>query len=566
MKNKERKNKKESIQDNWIHEFENLYILSYQPLCRHAKLIFHQEDNVKELLILTYTEAYQRRGQLLKEKDPVIWLLKRSDVLAESKMNATKEMLEASYAEERMQSKEAKKENWTKLDETSVLLEIEEKLGIDEEQEVSDSRGIAHTTIKGIFSFILLVIAVMVIFWGGMKIREKLEDIDQSEIQSIDGVANGNYEGEMNQPDKKEQNTICIQVGAEAVYLSDIGQVLYTLPLEESNLTYDSKDNPEIQKQAGWTYYLPCPERENTQLQDVSSALHHTLYRMKGDGKEIEIVAEEVDNYTFWNDDIYISQFDRVRRIDADQIFEKRSPGIFIKEKDDELFLYDDLGRTLDTDPDGSVTIEDRVFKMSSNRVLDVVPATRSKGETSYYIRETEDGDAIFSSRNGREELFEQNGKNIDSFCIVGDWIYYSTCVRMKRSGSNYSELYRKSLVRDEEAEMLGNRFIGRIYQMYYSKSNRRIYGDYVPKSWKNNHGVIAVISLAGDISYLNDEELRADTETTGNDWLRFVMIQDGNVYCYWEDCLWEKNERPSKAIWRKVLVIPDDDRILLEE
>ena len=56
-------------------------------------------------------------------------------------------MIEASYAEEKMQSKEAKKENLANLDETSLLLEIEDRLGIvegdgehAEEPEVSAGR------------------------------------------------------------------------------------------------------------------------------------------------------------------------------------------------------------------------------------------------------------------------------------------------------------------------------------------------------------------------------------------------------------------------------------------
>ena len=49
-------------------------------------------------------------------------------------------MIEASYAEEKMQSKEAKKENLTNLDETSLLLEIEDRLGIVE----GDGRTCSH--------------------------------------------------------------------------------------------------------------------------------------------------------------------------------------------------------------------------------------------------------------------------------------------------------------------------------------------------------------------------------------------------------------------------------------
>ena len=57
-----------SERNQWIHEFENLYILTYKSLYRHAKLIFGQEDKTKELLIQVYMEAYQRGEQLQKEK------------------------------------------------------------------------------------------------------------------------------------------------------------------------------------------------------------------------------------------------------------------------------------------------------------------------------------------------------------------------------------------------------------------------------------------------------------------------------------------------------------------
>ena len=150
----------EEQKNSWIHEFENLYLLSYQTLYRHVSLMFNQEEKIKELLILTYSEAYQRQSQLTKEKDPVSWLLKRCDTLAESKLNVTKEMLEASYAEERMQSKEAKKENWSKLDATSVLLEIEEVLGIEDDHESTENKNIWHTIIKVICAFLLLGVEI----------------------------------------------------------------------------------------------------------------------------------------------------------------------------------------------------------------------------------------------------------------------------------------------------------------------------------------------------------------------------------------------------------------------
>lgn len=176
--------KQKELRENWIHRFENLYIMTWQMLYYHARLLLNQEDQVKELLILTYMEAYQRSKQISKEKDPSAWLLKRLDFLAESKMGVTKEMLEASYAEERMQSKEAKKENWLKFDETTLLLEIEERLGIEEEQEPAESSA-AHTGLKGVFSLILLVAAVLALVVGMGKVRNKVDELNKSVIQPL---------------------------------------------------------------------------------------------------------------------------------------------------------------------------------------------------------------------------------------------------------------------------------------------------------------------------------------------------------------------------------------------
>lgn len=551
----------EDYNNNWIHEFENLYILSYQTLYRHASLLFNQEEKIKELLILTYSEAYQRESQLTKEKDPISWLLKRCDFLAESKMNVTKDMLEASYAEERMQSKEAKKEKWSKLDETSVLLEIEEALGIEDEHESADNKGIAHTVINILCALMLVSVAIFIILNGGIKIKNRVDNISRPVILPLEeeSLSQNDFDGEATE---NHAYAVSIQVGSKAAYLSGTGQVLYTLPLEESNIVYTEEKNPEIQKQAGWIYYLPCRERSDTQLINVSPFYNHVLYRMNTEGLEIEIIAREVEDYNFWEDGIYILQFGHVKRIDADQIFDKEIPGIYVKEIDDDLYLYDSLGRTLETDADGSIFVEDRILKMSSDKILDVQPAPRKKGQTTFFLKRTEDDSDIYQSRNGREELFESNNGYIDSFCIVGDWIYYS-CSFIEE-GSHYSEIYRRSVTREGKTERLAEGFAGKIYQMYYSSESRMIYADYVPKSWKNNHGLIAVIDLDGQISYLDDDEYRNDVETTGNDWLRFVMIQDGNVYCYWEDCFWKKNEMP-EAMWRKVVVIPNDKRIPLE-
>ena len=550
------KTHKVSEQDKWIHEFENLYILTYKSLYRHAKLIFGQEEKAKELLIQVYMEAYQRGSQLQKEKSPADWLLKRSDFLAETKLEATREMIEASYAEEKMQSKEARKENLTNLDETSLLLEIEDRLGIVEgtgeyPDETDVSRG------KRIWSIVLLIAAILLAIVGIWKVKHQLD------------LLQAPFERTFHQTEETEakKETIEIQLGDKAVVLSEAGQILYTVPLEESNLAGEHDYNEEIQTRDGWTYYLPCPERKDSQLSKVHPSLYHTLYRSDTD-QEIEVIAQDVDNFTFWEDGIYIMQYGSVQRISVDAAFATQQIGAYAAVQNDEIYLYDTLGRTLQTDIDGNLQYGDRVFKMSGNRIEDIMTAKQQYGSTEYYLKEQNDGEgqAIFCKKGGNEKLFESMGKSIDSFCIVGDWIYYSAWMKGKERGKQYSQLFRLSLTEeDAEVEELHKRYPGRIWQLYYSEEGDQIYGNYAPENWKNGYGVIAVISRSGQMSYLDDAELRERQETTGNDRVKFVVMQDGQVYGYWEDCYWKKGEVPV-PMWRKVLVIPDKNRVVMED
>ena len=550
------KTHKVSEQDKWIHEFENLYILTYKSLYRHAKLIFGQEEKAKELLIQVYMEAYQRGSQLQKEKSPADWLLKRSDFLAETKLEATREMIEASYAEEKMQSKEARKENLTNLDETSLLLEIEDRLGIVEgtgeyPDETDVSRG------KRIWSIVLLIAAILLAIVGIWKVKHQLD------------LLQAPFERTFHQTEETEakKETIEIQLGDKAVVLSEAGQILYTVPLEESSLAGEHDYNEEIQTRDGWTYYLPCPERKDSQLLKVHPSLYHTLYRSDTD-QEIEVIAQDVDNFTFWEDGIYIMQYGSVQRISVDASFATQQIGTYAAVQNDEIYLYDTLGRTLQTDIDGNLQYGDRVFKMSGNRIEDIMTAKHQYGSTEYYLKEQNDGEgqAIFCKKGGNEKLFESMGKSIDSFCIVGDWIYYSAWMKGKERGKQYSQLFRLSLTEeDAEVEELHKRYPGRIWQLYYSEEGDQIYGNYASENWKNGYGVIAVISRSGQMSYLDDAELRERQETTGNDRVKFVMMQDGQVYGYWEDCYWKKGEVPV-PMWRKVLVIPDKNRVVMED
>lgn len=555
------KEKKTSKEPAWIDEFETLYFTTYQILYRHGKLIFNQEEKVRELLILTYMEAYQRDSQLQKEKSPLEWLMKRADFWAETRLEATKEMLEASYAEEKMQSKEAKKENRPNLDETSVLLEIEDRLGLVDEAEVQEGADEDfRPLVRSLLSIFFVLAAVAAVIFGIAKVKQKLGNISEPFERRFS--FNGEELNPVSETEEKKERKI--QVGNRAVFLSETGQILYTLPLSETDLAGNDNENPEIQKKEGWIYYLPCPERSDTKLSKVRPTLYHTLYRLNHDGSKTEIIAQDVDNYLIWEDGIYIEQNDKIQRYGIDQKFESFNPGYYAEKDGDNIFIYDTLGRTLSTDADGSIHYGDRIFEMSCNRVDNVKPDYCIYGNKTYSLKPLDDSGemAVFVTENGKDQLFESQGKSIDSFCIAGNDLYYSAWIKGRNAGIQYSQLYKKSLNGEEETVLLGEPFKGRIWQLYYAMEGNQFYGDYSPKSWKSGYGVIAVISLSGQMSFLDDRELRKGEKTTGDDYLEFVLIQDGYVYCYWNDCEWKRNEK-SDVKWKKALMIPDHKRVM---
>lgn len=551
-------------QKDWNQEFEEIFILTCHEVYSHAeRLMDYDYEIAKELLIETYVEAYQRKVSLPSIEKQSVWLKKVEDSIAETRSGLTKEEVETAYSDGKRKEKEALGEFVPKIDEASLYLEVEDRISQLEIPEGDVPPGTyVVTTLQGMFSLFFLGIAVVCLAAGVVKVKKQLEVLKEPFVKQLGaGEQDGTGAAFLRDEDKR------VKVGGKLVYLSDIGEVLYSLPLEETDMADESRLNPEIQKQTGWTYYLPCPDRSDTQLADVAPSLEHTLYRMRGDGESLEIIAREVDDYHIFEGNIYVSQFGRIQKIDSNDVFEVRVPGIYVQIERDEIYLYDTLGRTLKSDSDGSIRYEDRIFTMSSNRIENVGPVPRVKDHITYYHKKTEGGhpDEIYRNVNGQEELFEKRGQVIDSFCIAGDWLYYSAYMRKGGSGAHYSEIYRKSLTEDREAEKIHEEFTGRMLRMSFSEQEHQIYADYIPKNWKSNHGVIAVISMSGQMSYLEDEVLRSGEETTGNDMLEFIMVKDDQVYCYWKDCIWEPGETPI-AIWRRVIAIPDDNRVQMDD
>lgn len=554
--------KRAVLQDSkskWAEKFEKLYIYTYQEVYHHAKLLVKTEDKVKELLILVYSEAYFREKEWEERENSGEWLKDLADSLAVSKMDVSEETVALSYAEERMQTNEGLDQGKIYLDETSVYLDITDKIHEDDESDDEEQASWPVLVRQIALCAVFIGILLSIFRFGSVKLKNQIYLLKESFMETIPDLKS---EEELEEEEKANQEYVI--VGGKVAYLSEIGQVLYTVPLKEADLSFEPSENQEIQKQTGWTYYLPCPEKSNTQLPNVEPGLYHTLYRMRGDGKEIEIIEHEVDDYTFGKHGIYVSQYGRVHMIDADGHFEKGKAGVYLQIEDGEFYLYDNFGRTLETDSDGSIHYGDRVFVMSSNQILDIKPQEQKWKQEAYVLKDREDADGkgVYVKKNGKEKLFLVADETIDSFCVVGDWIY---CSISKKNGDNHqSRICRKYLGDESMPENVGGKFKGRMDQMYYSTEKQQIYANYKPNSINSNYGVIASISLDGQISLLKDEEQRRQRETTGNDALEFLLVQNGQVYCYWKDYRWQPGENPV-MLWKRAMVLPDEDRIFLD-
>lgn len=541
--------------DKW-EVFEEIYIYTYKELCQHIQYLTTDVDKVKRLLVLTYMQFYPLMDQSKGFHDSLEWLKKKADYLAENEMKVPSEKIRATYAMEKEIRKEdgmgdeLQKKAGLILDEASIFFDIKDQLNIEGNLGEKSESFLSLTIVRIFFSTALSIAAIGIVIFGWEKISQQLQILKEPFLKSLT----------LNKIEvPKNDDEYRIILNGKEVYLSEIGQVLYSLPLEEGE---ESFQNPEIQVYGDWTYYLPCPERKDTMLFNTSKNLNHTLYRIKNDHTKIELIAREVDDYCLWNNKICFARFGGFQTLDDNLAFETIYPGIQIYAEDRKLYLKDSLGRSMEKDENNHIFYEDRIYIMDGDCIVDLMPAEREKDGRNYLLKSIDEGrTGIFQKLNGMEEIFLEEKMSIDSFCIANNEIYYSVCTR-KEGSRNFGRIYRKPLTGEEKPKRISVEFPGRITQMYYCEENKSIYADYLLEKGENRQGVIAVISLDGQMSYLDDKELRSSKETSGNDFLKFVMVQDNQVYCYWQD--FGSNEGSTEVLWTDALVIPNSKRIYM--
>ena len=528
----------ENLRQGEVKSFEEFYILTYDTLYSYAWILTGtQRDKAKELLIKTYCYVYDYRSEIPEEDKVYAWLYKQMDETAGSHFDITAEMIEE------IKIREEDHEAVIKLSEetaASILLIIEERLGLlEDEEEIISKRKRIFSGIKLVFACFFLVGTVWLLSVGVKYLTEQLSFLKDPLVETL--------------PDRiimtsaEEDKDKHVKIGDKVVYLSDIGQVLYSLPLNESELDDKTPYNSEIQENDNWEYYLPSPERDGSVLSNVSSQLSHSLYRMAKQSNEWELVAQEVEDYFVFEGNIYVEQYDRIQVLEEDKSYETLSNRIIPEIKEDGIYLYNLLGNALPADQDGMVQFEDRLYSLAGNKILSVTAAEQKEGNRHWYL--DPESRILYQSMDGVDEVFEKQKRGIDSFCRMGDWIYYSVYTRMNTSGKHFSQIFRKN-IQGGASESVTKEFAGNIYNLYYSDESKLIFGEYVPESGRNQKGLLAVLTPEGTLSTLQDPGESTEVSTDGQGYLRFVISHDNNVYCLWDEVpvvLSSQNRTPVK-------------------
>ena len=91
------------------------------------------------------------------------------------------------------------------------------------------------------------------------------------------------------------------------------------------------------------------------------------------------------------------------------------------------------------------------------------------------------------------------------------------------------------------------------------------MYGEYYPEIWKNAYGVIVNVGKDGSVYRVSDKSARKGKNTSGNDMLELVTVQDGELICLWNDCNWSKETGVTKVLWSKAIEFPVSSKTSVE-
>ena len=347
--------------------------------------------------------------------------------------------------------------------------------------------------------------------------------------------------------------------------------ILYRRTVENKVLPLGDADAPEkttrysMRTYGDYVYYLPkVSESSRAGLSDSEKALCDVLTRMIPGQKTKEIIAENVDGYLVLDDVIYYSQEGEIYSAESGKSAAVGEAQYQIELSDGSLYLRDILGNPAVSDS-GIVEMEDRRYKVGEDgKIEDVEKGETALNGVTYHLR----GNGVQAAVYGRDSVGDRQliseAYGVKGFCIVDNSIYYSTYVDRSSDGEWYSQIFRTDASGDGKTAVSGM-FSGAIGNLYYFESADAIYGEYHPSIEKRAYGVIVVIGRDGSIRQIRDDGVRTGEASSGNDILKLASVQDGKLYCLWQDCVWSASSGITGVRWSRGVEIDASDTRAVE-
>ena len=347
--------------------------------------------------------------------------------------------------------------------------------------------------------------------------------------------------------------------------------ILYRKTVENKVLPLGDADAPEkttrysMRTYGDYVYYLPkVSESSRAGLSDSEKALCDVLTRMIPGQKTKEIIAENVDGYLVLDDVIYYPQEGEIYSAESGKSAAVGEAQYQIELSDGSLYLRDILGNPAVSDS-GIVEMEDRRYKVGEDgKIEDVEKGETALNGVTYHLR----GNGVQAAVYGRDSVGDRQliseAYGVQGFCIVDNSIYYSTYVDRSSDGEWYSQIFRTDASGDGKTAVSGM-FSGAIGNLYYFESADAIYGEYHPSIGKRAYGVIVVIGRDGSIRQIRDDGVRTGEASSGNDILKLAGVQDGKLYCLWQDCVWSASSGITGVRWSRGVELDASDTRAVE-
>lgn len=349
--------------------------------------------------------------------------------------------------------------------------------------------------------------------------------------------------------------------------------IQYRKSVENKIMILGGEDKPEkttknsMRAYGDYVYFLPKVKESQMQLlEDNEKELCNKLFRMRPGSQTKELIADNVDGYLIIEDTIYFSQNGKILSAVSGEEYVSGDDRYSVVIKEDDCYLVDEKGNAVAAESGDSVTIGGRVYSIESDgKIESVKPGKVKVGDITYYISGSDTKAQIYAKSEKGEKSLIKEKLGIQSFCIVNDYIYYSTFVDKDNEHGWYSQIFRTDL-EGKDKKTLSDRFPGVMENMYYYESEDTIFGEYYPAIWKQGYGTAVVIAQDGDINRVNDTSARLGKDTDGNDRLEIIMAKDGKLICLWRNYDWIEDIGATQVLWSKAIELNVSDRSLIDK